>query len=343
MGRNDANAHPISAITGLPEALGTKADKSTKVIAGVGLSGGGDLSADKTLSVKYGTAAGTAAQGNDARLADSREWSADTITQLESETGTATTRRAFTSQRVRQSTVAWWNSASGAFGKDIITSATADNARTKLGLGNTATRNIGTTAGTAAAGDDARFAAGAKTAEWAQVSGKPATATRWPSATEVTGLGNTATRNIGTTAGTVAAGDDARLANQREWIGATISQAEAEAGTATIRRAFTAQTVRQSSVAYWNSITGVFGRDLVTSSTNAVARSKLGLSDASTTSVAAIRAGTTWDNVQGKPTTFPATTHTHPHTQVTGLGTAATRNVGTAAGNVIRLIKGRLG
>lgn len=37
------------------------------------------------------------------------EWSADTISQAEAETGTATTRRAFTAQRVRQAIAAWWN------------------------------------------------------------------------------------------------------------------------------------------------------------------------------------------------------------------------------------------
>lgn len=39
-----------------------------QVIAGTGLSGGGDLSADRTLAVSYGTTAGSAAQGNDSRI-----------------------------------------------------------------------------------------------------------------------------------------------------------------------------------------------------------------------------------------------------------------------------------
>lgn len=42
------------------------------ITAGTGLSGGGDLSANRSLSVQYGTTAGTAAQGNDARLSDAR-------------------------------------------------------------------------------------------------------------------------------------------------------------------------------------------------------------------------------------------------------------------------------
>lgn len=39
-----------------------------QVIAGTGLTGGGDLSADRTLAVAYGTTAGTSVQGNDARV-----------------------------------------------------------------------------------------------------------------------------------------------------------------------------------------------------------------------------------------------------------------------------------
>lgn len=38
------------------------------ITAGTGLEGGGNLSANRTLSVKYGTEAGTAAQGNDSRI-----------------------------------------------------------------------------------------------------------------------------------------------------------------------------------------------------------------------------------------------------------------------------------
>ena len=42
------------------------------ITAGTGLTGGGDLSANRSLAVSYGTAAGTAAQGNDSRLSDQR-------------------------------------------------------------------------------------------------------------------------------------------------------------------------------------------------------------------------------------------------------------------------------
>lgn len=60
-----ADARVVAGIT-------DKADKATTVSAGTGLTGGGDLSASRTLAVAYGTAAGTAAQGNDSRLSDTR-------------------------------------------------------------------------------------------------------------------------------------------------------------------------------------------------------------------------------------------------------------------------------
>lgn len=42
-------------------------------------------------------------------MEDAREWSAETVSQAEAEAGTATTRRAWTAQRVRQAIAAWWS------------------------------------------------------------------------------------------------------------------------------------------------------------------------------------------------------------------------------------------
>ena len=50
----------------------TLARKSVQIKAGTGLTGGGTLEADRTLTIKYGNTAGTACQGNDVRLADAR-------------------------------------------------------------------------------------------------------------------------------------------------------------------------------------------------------------------------------------------------------------------------------
>lgn len=64
-------------------------------------------------------------------------------------------------------------------------------------------------------------------------------------------LGGAAALNVGTITGTVAAGDDSRFSDTREWSAATVEQAEAEAGTATTRRAWTAERVRQAIAAWW--------------------------------------------------------------------------------------------
>lgn len=125
------HTHPISQVTGLDAALADKADKTTQVIAGTGLTGGGTLAANRTLAVSYGTTAGTAAQGNDSRITGALQAS-----QVVQATGTSTT--SVMSQK-----------------------ATTDQLATK--------------------------AASSHTHTWAQVTGQPATATRWPTLAEVSG------------------------------------------------------------------------------------------------------------------------------------------------------------
>ena len=109
----------------------TKADATRQIIAGTGLSGGGSLTVDRTLAVVYGTTAGTAAQGNDSRLSDAR-------------TPVAHTQAAST---ISDST---------AVGRSVLTAADAAPARTAIGAG-TSSLVLGTGAGNAAAGNDARF------------------------------------------------------------------------------------------------------------------------------------------------------------------------------------------
>lgn len=67
-----SHTHATSEVTGLDNALLSKAPAARVLTAGAGLSGGGDLTADRSLAVSFGSAAGTAAQGNDARLSDAR-------------------------------------------------------------------------------------------------------------------------------------------------------------------------------------------------------------------------------------------------------------------------------
>lgn len=70
---------------------------------------------------------GEVVKGDDTRLTDSREWTAGTVDQAEAEAGTATTRRAWTAQRVAQAiaaqVAAWWTALT--VGPSKITMSTA--------------------------------------------------------------------------------------------------------------------------------------------------------------------------------------------------------------------------
>jgi len=81
------------------------------------------------------------AASDDARLTNARDWTATEVPQLEAETGEATTARKWTSLRVRQAILGWWNSITSAWGRGFVSSADAAAGRTALGLGNLATRN----------------------------------------------------------------------------------------------------------------------------------------------------------------------------------------------------------
>lgn len=89
---------------------------------------------------------------SDARFSDSREWTAQTITQTEAEAGTSTTRRAFTAQRVFQAIAAWWNASAFKAKLDgIANGATANQTDAFLlsRANHTGTQGWGTLSGTA--------------------------------------------------------------------------------------------------------------------------------------------------------------------------------------------------
>jgi hypothetical protein len=71
----------------------------------------------------------------DARLSDSREWSAETVGQAEAEARSATTRRAWTAQRVGQAIAAWWTATTTTIGRAVATAASQADARNAIGAG----------------------------------------------------------------------------------------------------------------------------------------------------------------------------------------------------------------
>lgn len=78
--------------------MDTKVDK----VAGKQLS-------DENFTAEEKSKLAEAITSDDPRLVDSREWIAPTVTQEEAEEGTSQERRAWTAERDRQATEAWWN------------------------------------------------------------------------------------------------------------------------------------------------------------------------------------------------------------------------------------------
>ena len=76
----------------------------------------------------FGSVEGSVAEGNDGRLSDSREWTADIVSKEEAEAGTVTTARKWTAQRVAQAIAALGGSGGG--GLEVNTELTADTTLT---------------------------------------------------------------------------------------------------------------------------------------------------------------------------------------------------------------------
>lgn len=262
------------------------------------------------LGLAYGSTAGTVTEGNDARLSDSREWTAATVDQTEAETGTETTRRAWTAERVRQAVLAVTGAIGTTVGRALfsltnpsaisflrvnadntVTARSATDFRSDIGANSATNLTTGTlpaarfndtahgnraggTLHAAASGSANGFMSSADFTKLAGVA-TAATANQTDAfllsranhtgtqlMSTISNAGAAAVLNVGTTAGTVAAGDDSRLTNSREWTASTVTQVDAEAGTSTTRTAWTAQRVRQAILAVTGAVGTTVGRAL---------------------------------------------------------------------------------
>jgi len=79
-------------VTGGGDSAGA-APSSRLISAGSGLTGGGDLSADRTIAADFGTGAGKVTEGNDSRLSDARTPTAHTHPAADIASGTVGTAR----------------------------------------------------------------------------------------------------------------------------------------------------------------------------------------------------------------------------------------------------------
>lgn len=310
--------------------------------------------ADKPISTAVSTALSGKVDTSDARLTNSREWTASTVSQAEAEAGTATTRRAWTAQRVWQAITAWWNASAAKSKLDGIQAGATAN-QTDAYLLNRANHT-----GTQAASTITGLATVATTGSYNDLTGKPTIpAAQVPADWNATSgvarilnkptLGTAAAANTGdfataaqgnkadtayswgnhATAGYALSSNLATVATTGSYndlinkptiptLPATVSQAEAEAGTATTTRLWTAQRVKQAVVAAYNALTSVFGRTLASASDAAAARTALGLST--------VAQSGSYNDLSNKPS----------------LGTAAsanvtTSNVDTVPGRVLKV------
>src|SRR5690606_9849390 len=122
---------------------------------------------DKPISTAVSTALSGKVDTSDARLTNSREWTASTVSQAEAEAGTATTRRAWTAQRVWQAITAWWNASAAKSKLDGIQAGATAN-QTDAYLLNRANHT-----GTQAASTITGLATVATTGSYNDLTGKP--------------------------------------------------------------------------------------------------------------------------------------------------------------------------
>jgi hypothetical protein len=92
--------------------------------------------------------------------------------------------------------------------RGLLDDQTPPQQRATLELGDSATLDVGTTAGTVAAGDDARFVTNG---DGHDHSGGDGAQIAYASLSGLPTLGTAASKDVGTAAGTVAAGDDSRF------------------------------------------------------------------------------------------------------------------------------------
>lgn len=139
---------------------------------------------------------------------------------------------------------------------------------------------------------------------------------------------------------------DSRLSDSREWSAATVSQADAEAGTSTDRKAFTALRVFQAIAAWWAASSAKTKLDGIASgatanATDAQLRDRTThtgtqlastISDFSSAAVSAV----TWSTLTGKPT-FATVATTGAYADLSG--TPAAYSLPTATASVLGGVK----
>lgn len=294
----------------------------------------------------------------DGRLGDSREWLASTVTQAEAEAGTATTRRAWTAQRVFQATASWWAGSSAASKlAGIQAGATANATDAQL-------RDRSTHTGTQSAGTITGLSTVATSGAYGDLSGRPTLGTaaatastdyataaqgaKADTAVQPGALGSAAYLTAGAVAGNVPvldAGGKVAAAVLPSYVDDVIESANLAAfpGTGETGKIYvaidTGKTYRWSGSAYIEISASPGSTDAVSegsvnlyfttgrASAAAPVQSVAGrtgnvtLSVSDLSGLAPVATSGAYSDLSGRPT----------------LGTAASLNTGTSAGNVVAL------
>jgi hypothetical protein len=237
-------------------ALPSSVAPTRQVLAGTGLTGGGALSADVTLTVAYGALVNTAVQGNDARVtADQAAITASIRTLGTGALQAAAGNHGHAGADITSGTVAYARLPVGAIASTVaagddsrITGAVPNTRTVTAGTGLTGggalsanvtlNANVGTTTGTLAAGDDSRItgavpntrtvSAGNGLTGGGALSGNVSLAVAYGSAVNTAVQGNDARvtadqavgtasiRTLGTGAQQAAAGNDSRITGAQQ-------------------------------------------------------------------------------------------------------------------------------
>jgi hypothetical protein len=124
---------------------------------------------------------------------------------------------------------------------------------------------------------------------------------------------------------------DTRLTNAREWTASTISQTEAEAGTATTRRAMTAQRIRQAILGWWNGASDKAKLDGIETGAQVNAATNLGITGTGNTRTITSSTGSNV-TIPVASTTTAGWLSTADKTKLDGIAPGAQVNVGTNLG-----------
>lgn len=256
---------------------------SRTLTAGTGLTGGGDLSADRTFTIAYGSAAGTACIGNDARLSDDRTASglrtASTVVVISAATApsagqalVATSNTAGTWQGVALSatqviagtgltgggTLAADRTFAVAYGSTSTTACVGNDSRlsddrTASGI-RTASTVVVVSAATAPSSGQALVATSSTAGTW---QGVALSATQIIAGTGLTGGGaltadRTLTVTYGTSSSSACVGNDARLSDDRTGSGLRTASTVVVVSAATAPTAGQVLTASSTTLATWS-------------------------------------------------------------------------------------------